>query len=331
MKLFIPFTINDIGGTATFVEKFSRKLTENGIEVTTSFDWSFDILFIIADCPLLYPLLAKLLRKKIIQRLDGVYHPATPAGYLYPLYNIKMKIIHNWLADTVVYQSEFSKESCEKFLGKTHAKKTAIIYNGVEVPDVTDRRRERNSGNPVRLVTFSKFRRSDQIEPLIESVRHLDAGKFTFDIYGSYTDNLADIFSCLPSTPNIRFLGKVPNSDLLKKIGDYDIFLFSDQSACPNSVIEALMAGLPVAAFSRGSINELIDSGYTGKVVSIRENTDPFKDTNPFGIAEYTAFSQSISEIAEDLDRYAENAKDTALSRFKISQMVLKYGEILNN
>lgn len=326
MKIFVPFTIKDIGGTATFVEKFSRKIIESGSVVTHAFSRDFDILFIVADCPIRYPILAKLLGKKVVQRLDGIYHRATPAGRLYPLYNLKMQIIHNWLADTVIYQSEFSKLSCEKFLGKTRAKRTTIIYNGVEIPTPKHRDRSRNDSDQIRLVTFAKFRRRDQIEPLIESVKLLDPQKYVFDIYGSYTDNLTTTFSRLSSSPNIRFLGKLPNSELLERISEHDIFLFSDQSACPNSVLEALAANLPVIAFDRGSISELIESGYNGQIVDIKKNSDPFMDTYPFEESQYSLFSEAIRKTSENLDTFIRNGSRVQ-QRFHLSEMIGKYLE----
>lgn len=324
MKIFIPFTIKDIGGTATFVEKFSRKILESGSAVTHEFSRDFDILFIVANCPIHYPIFAKLVGKKIIQRLDGVYHRATPAGRLYPFYNLKMQIIHNWFADTVIYQSEFSKFSCEKFLGKTRAKRTAIIYNGVEIPSPGRLSRTRNDSDQIRLITFAKFRRRDQIEPLIESVKLLDPKKYTFDIYGSYTDNLTATFSHLSSSPNIHFLGKLPNSELLERISEHDIFLFSDQSACPNSVLEALAASLPVIAFDRGSISELIESGYNGQVVSIKKNSNPFTDAYPFEGYQYSLFSEAIRKTSENLDTFTRNG-GCLQSGFHLSEMIEKY------
>lgn len=325
MKIFIPFTVKDIGGTATFVEKFSRKLAEQKISVSEEWSSDFDVLFIVADCPILYPLRAKFLGKRVVQRLDGVYHPATPAGWLYPLYNLKMQVIHNWLADTVIYQSEFSKLSCEKFLGKTRARRTDIIYNGVEIPTAEHRSRPRNDSDRIHLVTFAKFRRRDQIEPLIESVKLLDPKKYTFDIYGSYTDNLTGTFLRLSSSPNIHFLGKFPNSELLKKISEHDIFLFSDQSACPNSVLEALAAGLPVVAFDRGSIPELIESGYNGEIAPVQNNSNPFKDPYPFEIAKYSSFAASILKVTKKLGYYTANIRSDVQSRFSLELMMDRY------
>lgn len=326
MKIFLPFKIKDIGGTATFAKKFSDTIRNNGIIVSHDFSWDFDILFIIADCSLWYPIIAKILKKKIIQRLDGVYHPATPAEKWYPLYNLKMQIIHNFLADVVIYQSEFSKLSCETFLGKTRAKNTSIIYNGVDTEKIKPRENSIPS-HPIKLLTFSKFRRRDQIEPIIESVKLLDTTKFTLDIYGSYTENLKYLFNNLP--PHIHFKGKKSNEELLTIINQYDIFLFSDQSACPNSVLEAMAAGLPVVAYDRGSIPELIEPGYNGEIAHINDNSDPFQENYPFSNIQYRNFSEAIRKISYTTNQSSMNAVNKAQSQFSLSKMIKQYYEIL--
>lgn len=324
MNIFLPFEIKDIGGTATFARKFSDAAKNRGIKVSNDPKKYFDTLFIIADCSLWHPIRAKILGRKIIQRLDGVYHRATPAGKWYPLYNLKMQIIHNWLADTVIYQSEFSKLCCEKFLGKTRAKKTAIIYNGVDTKKIHPKNTPLQETTKAQLLTFAKFRRRDQIEPIIESVKLLDPKKFSLDIYGSYTENLSYLFKNLPK--HIQFRGKKENGELLNVLNQYDIFLFSDQSACPNSVLEAMAAGLPVVAFNRGSIPELIESGYNGQIVDIKKNSDPFIDTYPFKESQYSLFSEAIRKTSENLDTFIRNGSRVQ-QRFHLSEMVGKYLE----
>lgn len=323
MKIFIPFAIKDIGGTSTFVEKFSRKILENSLVITHTFTRNFDTLFIVSDCPIRYPIFAKLFGKKVIQRVDGIYHRATPAGRLYPLYNLKIQIIHNWLADTVIYQSEFSKLCCEKFLGKTRAKRTAIIYNGVDTEKIRPKNTPFQETARVQLLTFAKFRRRDQIEPIIESVKLLNPEKFSLDIYGSYTENLSYLFKTLPE--HIRFRGKKENRELLNVLNQYDIFLFSDQSACPNSVLEAMAAGLPIVAFNRGSIPELIKSGYNGEIADIKENSDPFMDDYPFENTQYQEFSEEIKKVSENINQYTKNTYSTVIERFTINQMMHEY------
>ncbi len=327
MKIFLPFAITDIGGTATFAKKFSDAMREKGFPITSNPRENFDVLLILGDCPLWYPIKAKIFGRKVVQRLDGVYHPATPAGKLYPLYNLKMKIIHNILADAVIYQSQFSKDSCEKFLGETAAKQTAIIYNGVEVEKIPKKDSSLPNRKPIKLLTFAKFRRRDQIEPLIESAKLLDPKQYTFEIFGSYTGDLKYLFENLPS--NIVFRGKKQHYDLLQILHQYDIFLFSDQSACPNSVLEAMAAGLPIVAFNRGSVPELIKPNYNGEVVPIKENTDPYKENYPFKKKHYSNFSNAIESLSNHIIDYSNNALADSRERFSHVNMIERYYEIL--
>lgn len=325
MKIFIPFRNKGIGGTPTFVQKLTSALQKNGIQVTLVFERDFDILFVIGDCPLRYAIYAKLFRKKIIQRLDGVYHPATPYGKWYFIYNLKMKFIHNFLADFIVYQSKFSQLSCEKFLGKISTA-SIIIYNGTDTIKILPRE-VKNSSNHVRLLTFAVFRRRDQIEPIIEAVKLLDARKFSLDIYGTYTENLRPIFENFP--PSIQFKGKLKNEDILTRINQYDIFLFSDQSACPNSVIESLAAGLPIAAYNRGSIQELILPHTSGEIVEL-PNHNPFYNNFPFDEAAYANMARSIEKISNNLNFYSHNAQKSADEKFQLDNMVSQYVTIIN-
>ena len=117
MKIFIPFTIKDTGGTSTFAKKFGKKLEERGHEVFFDFRKDYDILFVIVQCNPLYLLHAKMNKRKIIQRLDGVYYWSV-AQWKYPLLNFPPRFIHKFFSDFTVYQSKYSKYCADKFLGK---------------------------------------------------------------------------------------------------------------------------------------------------------------------------------------------------------------------
>lgn len=325
MKIYIPFQIKDIGGTSTFAQKFALAAKQRGHEVTFNFCYDFDRMLVVADAPLSTIIYAKIAHKPIIQRLDGVYHPATPAGRLYWLYNLKMKIIHNWLADKIIYQSQFSKVNCQLFLGKRSLAAQTIIYNGVDISRYSPPKQSQNK--VVRLVTFAQFRRRDQIEPLLESVKLLSV-PYSLTIYGSFSKKLEPPLSKPGSNSHITLLGKMPNNQLLREINQYDIFLFSDQSACPNSVLEALAAGLPVVAFNRGSIKEIINPGKNGEIVSLIA-PEPFTNPYPFQPQDYRKLAESITRVAGKLDRYKTGARKSAVERFNLSRMIDGYLRVI--
>ncbi len=327
MKVIIPFTIHGVGGTSTFATKFSDALRHVNIKVTNRFAFDADCLFIIVDCALWLAFLAKISGIRVVQRLDGVYHPATPYGAWYWLYNIKMKIIHNYLADFVVYQSEFSAQSCRKFLGVPH-KQSTLIYNGVAIPSPVASKRRTDTIKPIRLVTFAKFRRQDQIEPIIRAVALLDPREYTLDIYGSYTQSLEQLFTTLPS--HISAKGELPNRKLLARLHDYDMFLFADQSACPNAVIEALAAGLPVVGYDRGSISELVSNGRSGEIVRLKHH-DPFVTSYPYTEDDYQLMSQAIEKVRKKLETYRREARQSAVEHFDIEPMMNQYLKVISD
>ena len=62
-----------------------------------------------------------------------------------------------------------------------------------------------------------------------------------------------------------QFHGKVPFSEIEKKYQEGGIFFSIEiDSACPNSVIEAISFRLPIAGFKTGAMPELVKIGKTG-------------------------------------------------------------------
>ena len=155
----------------------------------------------------------------------------------------------------------------------------------------------------------------------------LDQKNFTLDIYGSYTKNLENLFEELPE--NINFQGKKSNTELLQILHQYDIFLFSDQSACPNSVLEAMAAGLPVVAFNRGSIPELIKPGYNGEIAEIKKNSDPFTDAFPFNAESYKNFSEKISKVNTNISDYSKNSQSISTLNFNLQKSITAYTNLI--
>jgi glycosyltransferase involved in cell wall biosynthesis len=328
MKIFIPYQPFAVGGPISFLAKFRKEVESRGHQILTNFRPDFNVLLAIESCPLWYIAYAKLHRKRIVQRLDGVYHSALPGlnGYFYWFKNIRLQILHNFLADQIVYQSSFAQDSCQTMLGKPRGE-TSIIYNGVDIPSprvITPRL----AIKPVKLITVGKFRRRDQITPIIAAVRLLRI-PYEFHIYGPHTKNLRQIFTSFASSRHIHYHGPAAHQDIREALDHCDIFLFSDQSACPNAVLEALAAGLPVVAYNRGSIPELIKSGQGGQVVPVRPH-NPWYDPYEFIDEDATRLANAIVKVAHHLNRYRELARQTAHTRFSLETMVSSYLEVFS-
>lgn len=328
MITLIPYRLFEIGGPISFLAYFRRALKDSSHTVKFGFTLTFDNLFIIFDCSLLIVLYAKLRHKKIIQRIDGVYYPALLGknGYIYWLKNLKARIIHTWLADEVVYQSRFSEESSRLFLGSSKSN-TRIIYNGATIPQL-QAKQQPSVDAPCRLLAYANWRRRDQLLPILEAVKLLDPQQYNLDIFGPMTQPLKKIIQNWPKPTHINFLSKLPHHQLLNKISRHDIFLFADQSACPNSVIEALSHALPVVAYDRGAAKELIESGRSGQIISLKVHTWWQKPYH-FGYTDYQSFAQAIKQVRQNLASYQSGAYQRAKAHYDIKDIMQTYLKIL--
>ncbi len=93
-------------------------------------------------------------------------------------------------------------------------------------------------------------------------------------------------------------------------------------AACPNSVIEALACGLPVAAFATGALPELV-TGDSGRLVPY--GGDPWKLDKP----DIPALAQAAAEILQDQARFRMAARQRAEEAFGLDTMVDRYLDVL--
>lgn len=325
MKLCIPNSSKSIGGPQSFLKEFTRALEKHGHSVSNRLK-NADVLFVLATCPIPYVVLARRQGIPIVQRLDGVYHPGLgdTAFITYRVKNLVMQLIHNHFADQIVYQSEFSRSSCEYVLG--HPKcPTHVIHNGVPVSSHLPE----YSHEKVQLLSVALWRRADQLEPIIRAVKHLPSS-FHLSVYGPHTVHMAPLVTAARKLENITWHGPVAHSSILEVISLYDMFLFSDQSACPNSVIEALAGGLPVVAFDRGGIRELVEDGKSGAVVSLPPH-NPWHDHYSFTELDTVHFAEAIQQIAHALPQYKKRARELTKIKFDLDEMINRYINVLQS
>jgi glycosyltransferase involved in cell wall biosynthesis len=121
----------------------------------------------------------------------------------------------------------------------------------------------------------------------------------------------------------IEWLGVVPR-ECIPEIDRSAHLLFSADlnAACPNSAIEALACGLPVAAFDTGALNELV-IGDAGRLVPY--GGDPWKLEQP----NIFALAESAAEILRDPPRFRKAARAHAESALGLEKMVDGYLKVL--
>jgi len=145
--------------------------------------------------------------------------------------------------------------------------KIVVIPNGIDPALFPGRA---YSARPRRIAMVACLREEKRIDVLINAApavlqRYPDAEVLIVG-EGSCRDELVTLAARNGITDRVRFLGH--RDDIPTVLSQADLFVLSSRSeAFPNSIIEAMAAGLPVVATAVGGIPELVDDGRTGRLV----------------------------------------------------------------
>jgi glycosyltransferase involved in cell wall biosynthesis len=121
----------------------------------------------------------------------------------------------------------------------------------------------------------------------------------------------------------VEFTGIVPR-ERIPELDRSAHLLFSAEinAPCPNSVIEALACGLPVAAFQTGALPELV-TGEAGRLVPY--GGDPWKLDPP----NLGALASAAAEILAGPERFRRAARLRAEEAFGLDRMLERYLDVL--
>lgn len=326
MKVFLPFKVQEIGGTSTFARKFQAGMAAAGHEVFFDFREDYDVLFMIVQCPFRFLRHAKKHRRPIVQRLDGTFY-WTAGGWKFPLLNAKAAIIRRFYTDFSIYQSAYSAESAKRFLGRKRPDPSVTIFNGADLGIFTPRGKKqpvRDYPDQAVFFTASAFRRRDQLDPLLAAVsayRKKYGKKFKVQIAGNFTGQLAGIEPELEKHKHLQLLGKVKNYDLAAYERSCDAFLFTHLNPpCPNNIIESLACGLPICGLTDGAMSEIVTSGQDGELLPVTGTG--YWRKRPFNAE---GMADNMHKIVQDQRRYGRSARQTAEARFGLDRMINQY------
>jgi glycosyltransferase involved in cell wall biosynthesis len=153
----------------------------------------------------------------------------------------------NQLADVTVYQSDFVFQNMHPYL--SFPKKTKIILNG---GDQTKFFPAAKAGSYIGHITWGvgEKKRLDLLYSFIR--QHVDQ---RFLLVGNQEKSEYDF----GKLPNVRCVGAVRGGRLLKYLHRMRwIYFPSENDPCPNTVVEGLLAGLPVCYNKKGGARELV-------------------------------------------------------------------------
>jgi glycosyltransferase involved in cell wall biosynthesis len=145
--------------------------------------------------------------------------------------------------------------------------KIGVIYNGVDLSAFPGR------SDPThlrRIAMVACLRAGKRIDVLIAAAPHVlarhPAAEFWIVGDGPCREQLVALAKQAGVLERFRFMGH--RDDVPTLLSKADVFVLPSRSeAFPNSVIEAMAAGLPVVATAVGGIPELVADGLTGRLV----------------------------------------------------------------
>lgn len=204
--------------------------------------------------------------------------------------------------------------------------KIVLIRNGVENVDFKDRTTAREElsekiGTPlladtILIGTIAELHKNKGLEYAIEAIRKINV-EFKYLIIGEgeqrkRLESLIKKFSLEKKVYLVGFLDKA--NEHLKA---FDIFILTSiKEGLPYTVLEAGLAGLPIAASSVGGIPDIIDNGKNGILVTKEKP------------GEITRAIEYLLNNPEERRTFGEKIKEKIETDFSLSVMIVKTKEL---
>jgi glycosyltransferase involved in cell wall biosynthesis len=326
--------VHGVGGMVSFREKLAAGLQKRGFEVSDDPDTDCDALLVISGTRDLGRLRrARKRGVRVVHRLDGINwlhrKHRTPARIFVraEAANLLLAFIRRFYADRVVYQSEFIKGWWEDWYGRTRVP-NRVIYNGVDLERYSPTGPGERPNDLIRIMVVEGSLTHGQevglswAVKLAENLKEVQPLPVELVVAAEVADSQKEYWKTQSEVP-VNFLGIVPR-ERIPELDRSAHFYFSAEinPPCPNSVIEALACGLPVAGFAMGSLPELV-TPEAGTVVLY--GGDPWKLDAP----NISGLATSAAQMLADLPRYQAGARARAEDAFGLDAMVDKYLEVL--
>lgn len=329
-KICIVPRVEGTGGMASFRLKFEQGLRSRKINVTHDLAEDSDAILVIAGTRFLPQLWRARQRGiRVVQRLDGVnwVQRVKWSGLKYTIRaeygNFILAFIRNFLADRVVYQSQFIRQWWEDWHGATKAPATVII-NGVDLQTYSPAGEHERPADVKRMLLLEGSLARGLNSGLFHAVSVAEklSDRYLMEVVVAGRVDEATQAQLQSKVP-VKFLGTVPRAEIPKLARSSHLMYCAEVNPpCPNSVIEALACGLPVIGFDSGALKELVTDD-AGCIVPYGGN--PWKLEMP----DISTLAQSAGEVLTKQDQFRAAARKRAESAFGLDQMVESYLKVL--
>ncbi len=331
----LPY-IQAVSGPGSFQLKLKTELEKRAIEVhhDASRPGTQAVLLIAGTRHLGALMRARQKGVRIVQRLDGMnwiqrrrrtglrHFLRAEAG------NLLLAYTRRFLADAIVYQSEFTHAWWQRVYGETRCENT-VIYNGVDLSAYNPAGPERPPTDVVRLQVIEGHLKGGN-EIALEfalgfavTLERKCGRPVELAVAGDVPARVRAAAASLPQPARLVYQGVVARDQVpALNRGAHALYSAELNAPCPNAVIEALACGTPVLGFDGGSLPELIH-GDAGKVVPYGAN--PWSLQAP----DFETLATAALEVLTDQPRFRKGARLRAQEAFSLELMADHYLRVL--
>jgi len=317
------------GGPSSFQIRLINFLYKKNYKVTFSKSKSTpDLLFIISGTKkYIWILKNKIKRKKIIQRLDGFLwkHKYENVSLFYKLkceiMNLNMAFIRKFIANHVIYQSQYIKSEWDNKYGALK-QNYSIIHNAAS-DDFFNKQINYSDDLSYKIICVEGVVQSDKLTVSIlkklEQIVKTHQKICKVEVYGDNKFINKNIFD----VKLLEFKGQIPRDKLFKIYNEPNLifFVLEINPPCPNSLIESICSGVPSIGFDTGSYSELSkESG-----IAIHYNMR----LNSLEIPNFQAVDEAIEEMINNYQSFSQNSIEIA-NHYNIRRMGNDYLNIIS-
>lgn len=312
------------GGPGSFQTRLEKELKDLGYGIVYSdSEVNPDVILIVGGTKKIGWL--RRCRKKnipIVYRLDGInwLHKKRGAKQRNLInwlqaeaINLLYRFVHAFLANHIIYQSEFVRLWWDRS-GWKKRKNYSIIGNGVDLESFFP---VKTNENVSVICLEGTLDYSPYALSLINDLNK-DLNDYPFKLYGGFTT--LDEKEKLNSS--VDYQGKVKRSELPVVYRNTIYISLDINAACPNTVVEALGSGAPVVGYDTGALKELV--GEEGGII-VPFGQDAWDISKP----STGELVQAIKKIYENYDEYSKRARALAEEKYSVKHVVKRYIEVL--
>lgn len=266
---------------------------------------------------------------RLVWNQDGVAYPAWH-GPGWERTNAPMRrLLHQ--ADYVFYQSQFCKQSADRFLGPPQAA-WEVLYNAVDTSVFTPSEGDSDPTSLVLLLAGTQYhfhRVAAAVQVLAGVVQHGTEARLLLAGQQAWLADEAKarrsvlgLAAELGVADRVQFLGTYRQIEAPSVFRQAHVLVHTKYNdPCPGVVIEALACGLPVVYSHSGGVPELVGP-HAGIGIPVEQGYEREVTADP------RAMADAVLRIVERRREFAEAARQRAVDRFDLQPWLRRHQEI---